>query len=74
MFVARGITRVVVCAHEGKPDASGKGHGLRLAEDIAVHAQAAGLEVRARLPSEGCDLNDLHRAGELRAWMDTVLA
>lgn len=74
-FRAHGIERVIVCVHEGASTASGEpGHGVRFAEDLAVHAQAVGLTVRARLPAEGRDLNDLHRVRELRAWLDEVIA
>lgn len=73
-FHAHGVERVVVCVHEGAALVDGLGHGVRFAEDLASHAQRAGLAVRARLPSEGRDLNDLHCDGELRAWLDEVLA
>lgn len=74
-FRAHGVEHVIVCVHEGASTASGEpGHGVRFAEDLAVHAQAVGLTVRARLPAEGRDLNDLHRARELRAWLDEVIA
>lgn len=72
-FAARGITSVVVCVHEGSETLQDVGHGLRFAEDVAVHAAEAGLTVRARLPAEGHDLNDLHRAGELCTWLREVI-
>ena len=73
-FAARGVTSVAVCVHEGSETLQDVGHGLRFAEDVAVHAEAAGLTVRARLPAEGHDLNDLHRAGELCSWLREVIA
>lgn len=72
-FAARSITSVVVCVHEGSETLQDVGHGLRFAEDVAVHAAEAGLTVRARLPAEGHDLNDLHRAGRLCAWLREVI-
>lgn len=73
-FAARGVERVAVCVHEGSETLENVGHGLRFAEDVAVHAADAGLTVRARLPAEGHDLNDMHRAGQLGSWLREVIS
>lgn len=70
---ARGVQHIVACFHQGKPQDDGLGHGERLAEDLADHCEAAGVTLRAALPPEGNDLNDMHRRGHLKAWLTGVL-
>lgn len=72
-YKASGIERVLICVHAGAADADGVGHGLRFTESVAVDAERIGLRLRARLPNEGHDLNDIHRAGALSAWLDEAL-
>lgn len=68
-----GVNHIVACIHRGKPQGDGLGHGERLTEDLADHCEAAGVTLRAALPSEGNDLNDMHRRGHLKAWLMGVL-
>jgi hypothetical protein len=70
---ARGVEHIVACFHRGAPQPDGLGHGERLAEDLADHCEAAGVTLRAALPHEGNDLNDMHKRGHLRAWLLGVL-
>lgn len=73
-FAARGVERVVVCVHDGAGVDGQSGHGLRFAEDLAVHAERLGMATRMRLPAEGHDLNDMHKGGALAPWLAEVLA
>lgn len=70
---ARGVRRIGVVVHAGKPDASGIGHGDRFSEAVADACVIAGLACDAQNPSEGNDLNDRHRAGVLRAWLAPLI-
>lgn len=70
---ARGVRRVAVCVHHGAPKRDDRGHGESFAEAVAVACAVAGLDVRRKLPAEGRDMNDLHRAGALRAWLAELL-
>lgn len=75
-LAALGVRRVAVCVHHGAPGADGRGHGEPFAESVAAECLAAGMGRGAcvrKLPAEGRDLNDLHRAGELAGWFSDVL-
>lgn len=68
-----GVRRIAVVVHAGKPDANGVGHGDRFAHTVAIACAEAGLCCDAMNPSEGNDLNDRHRAGALRSWLEPIL-
>lgn len=69
---AHGVEHILVCVHEGLAVDGQVGHGMALAEDIAVRAVDVGITVRAALPSEGYDLNDMHRDGQLVDWFRSI--
>lgn len=69
-----GVERVVVCVHRGEAR-NGLGHGEVFARAVAAECSAAGLGTPVRrLPAEGRDLADIHKAGELVGWFDRVLS
>lgn len=72
-LAALGVRRVAVCVHHGERAKDGRGHGEHFADAVAVRCLAASVAYRRKLPAEGQDLNDLHRAGALRAWLADVL-
>ena len=75
-LAALGVRRVAVCVHHGAKATDGRGHGEHFAGAVAAGCAVAGLGVRAcvrKLPAEGKDLNDMHRAGELAGWFSDVL-
>jgi hypothetical protein len=75
-LAALGVRRVAVCVHHGEPGPDGRGHGAGFAEDVAARCLGAGMgpgAVVRKLPAEGRDLADLHKAGELAGWFSDVL-
>lgn len=73
---ALGVQRIAVCVHHGARELRGGrelGHGEALAEDIGLECERLGLAFTRKLPAEGRDLNDLHRAGLLSEWLADVL-
>lgn len=68
-----GVQRIAVVVHAGKPDANGVGHGDRFADAVADACVEAGIVCMAKNPGEGEDLNDHHRKGTLKAWLDNIL-
>lgn len=71
---ARGVQRIGVVVHAGKSDGEGRGHGEKFADTVADACVQGGLICDAQNPREGYDLNDRHKAGELRAWLADMIA
>lgn len=73
-LAALGVRRVAVCVHHGARADDGRGHGEHFAAAVAAGCARAGLGLPVgKLPAEGRDLNDMHRAGELAGWFSDVL-
>ncbi len=77
-LAALGVRRVAVCVHHGTRtkgrDGRVLGHGERFAEVVAGECAGAGIAVRRWLPSEGEDLNVLHRRRELSGFLAPLVS